>query len=243
MSNCERLLCKEIRDFVSLDRIKRMDTGWAEVLPPKTASILSEIAERLCAEVAQGRAFSPEPPSKILRAFGVPFEKVKVVIVGRDPYPKAGDANGLAFSVDRNENKPQALRVLFDELARDQGFEVPTPGNLAPWSRQGVMLLNRALTVPTNSKISHINTIGWEDFTSIVIKVIAKRGLPFVIMPLGKEARELPGISLLPNTNRVERSYPGYRSYKRNFYRTAPFTEVNDKLVAQGGSPIDWRLS
>jgi uracil-DNA glycosylase len=190
-------------------------------------------------EIAAGRTYLPAG-DRILRAFERPLYDVRVLVVGQDPYPTPGHAVGLSFSVAPDVRPlPGSLRNIFRELYDDLGFGPPSSGDLTPWADQGVLLLNRVLTVTPGAAGSHRGR-GWEAVTECAINALAKRGGPMAAILWGRDAQGLkPMLGPVPW---VESPHPSPLSASRGFFGSHPFSRVNDLLVRQGGSPVDWRL-
>ncbi|PJI91032.1 uracil-DNA glycosylase [Luteimicrobium subarcticum] len=221
---------------VPLDRL--VDPGWARELAPVEPTI-RRMGDFLRTENAAGRGYQPAG-GDVLRAFSYPFEAVRVLIVGQDPYPNPGHPMGLSFSVQPHVRPfPASLRNIFTELRDDVGASEPTTGDLTPWCEQGVMLLNRVLTVAPGTPGSHRGQ-GWEDVTDCAIDALVRRGGPLVAVLWGKDAQSLrPRLGDVPVVATV---HPSPLSAYRGFFGSKPFTKVNQLLVAQGGDPVDWRL-
>ncbi len=215
-----------------------IDPGWAEALAPVEEQ-LTALGHFLRAEVAAGRGHLPAGPH-ILRAFERPLADVRVLIVGQDPYPTPGHAVGLSFSVAPDVRPlPPSLRNIFTEYASDLGHPAPATGDLTPWADQGVLLLNRALTVGPGRPNSHQNQ-GWETVTEQAIRALAARGGPLVAILWGRNARNLR--PLLGDVPAVESAHPSPLSASSGFFGSKPFSRVNALLAEQGAEPIDWRL-
>lgn len=189
-------------------------------------------------ENAAGRGYLPAGKN-VLRAFTYPLDSVKVLIVGQDPYPTPGNAVGLSFSVAPNVAPPRSLVNIFRELHDDVGAPLPSSGDLTPWCEQGVMLLNRVLTVTPNNANSHRGR-GWEKVTDHAIRTLAARGKPLVAILWGRNAQELR--PLLGNTPVIASPHPSPLSASRGFFGSKPFSRANALLAEQGASPVDWRL-
>ncbi|HSE09822.1 MAG TPA: uracil-DNA glycosylase [Nocardioidaceae bacterium] len=211
---------------------------WAEALAP-VDDVISRMGQFLRDEVAAGRTYLPAG-DHILRAFERPLSDVRVLVVGQDPYPTPGHAVGLSFSVAPDVRPlPGSLRNIFRELHDDLGVDPPTSGDLTPWADHGVLLLNRVLTVRPGAAGSHRGR-GWEQVTECAIHALAKRGGPLAAILWGRDAQSLkPMLGPVPW---VESTHPSPLSASRGFFGSRPFSRVNDLLVRQGGSPIDWRL-
>lgn len=215
-----------------------IDPGWAAALGPVAARITA-MGEFLRAEVAAGRPYLPAG-DLVLRAFERPLADVKVLVVGQDPYPTPGHAVGLSFSVAPDVRPlPPSLRNIFTELVADLGVPAPTSGDLTPWADQGVLLLNRSLTVRPGTPASHRGR-GWEEVTEAAIRALADRGGPLVAVLWGSDARKLgPLLGAVP---RVESVHPSPLSARGGFFGSRPFSRANALLVEQGAQPVDWRL-
>ncbi|MFP8886345.1 uracil-DNA glycosylase [Streptomyces mangrovi] len=215
-----------------------VEPGWAKALEP-AAGRIAAMGDFLRAEIAAGRTYLPAGPN-VLRAFQQPFDDVRVLIVGQDPYPTPGHAVGLSFSVAPDVRPlPGSLENIFRELRADLGLPRPSSGDLTPWTRQGVLLLNRALTTAPRRPAAHRGK-GWEEVTEQAIRALAARGKPLVAVLWGRDARNLrPMLEAYPA---VESAHPSPMSADRGFFGSRPFSRSNELLVRQGGEPVDWRL-
>ncbi len=215
-----------------------LDPGWATALEPVAPNIAA-MGEFLRAEVAAGRPYLPAG-DKVLRAFTQPFDDVRVLIVGQDPYPTPGNPIGLSFAVDRHVRPlPRSLVNIFTELRSDLGVPQPANGDLTPWTRTGVLLLNRCLTVQPGKPASHRGK-GWEAVTDQAVRALVARGTPLVAILWGKDAQTLR--PLLGETPRVESAHPSPMSADRGFFGSRPFSRANALLTERGGVPVDWTL-
>ncbi len=181
------------------------------------------------------------PPGKyIFNAFDqCPFEKVKVVILGQDPYHEPGQAHGLCFSVNDGVQFPPSLQNIFKEIQSDLGMSIPTSGNLERWAQQGVLLLNATLTVRAHSAGSHQHK-GWEQFTDAAIHRIAE-GKEHVAFILWGSFAQKKGEFINPNKHLVLKSpHPSPLSAHRGFFGNKHFSKTNEYLVATGQTPISW---
>ncbi len=213
-----------------------LPADWAAALEP-VEPVLHQLAESLGADLDKGRQVLPDARF-ILRAFTTPLDRVRVVIVGQDPYPTVGHAVGLSFAVDPATRPiPRSLANIYRELASDTGSAPPATGDLSGWSEQGVLLLNRVLTVRAGETASH-RGIGWELVTDAAIRALVARGGPLVAILWGKDALRLK--PLLGRTPTVESVHPSPLSASRGFFGSRPFSRVNELLVQQGADPIDW---
>ncbi|GIG65809.1 uracil-DNA glycosylase 1 [Phytomonospora endophytica] len=215
-----------------------MDEGWAKALEP-VASNIASMGDFLRAEIAAGRSYLPAGEN-VLRAFKQPFDDVRVLIVGQDPYPTPGHAVGLSFSVAPDVKPiPGSLRNIYTELMDDMDAPKPSNGDLTPWTEQGVLLLNRALTTVPRNPNGHKGK-GWEPITERAIQALAERGGPLVAILWGSNARSLK--PLLGSVPCVESVHPSPMSARTGFFGSKPFSKANAHLVAQGAEPINWEL-
>lgn len=220
-----------------------VDNGWADALTPVHEQI-SRMGEMLRGELAEGRSYLPSGEN-VLRAFTRPFDDVRVLIVGQDPYPTPGHAVGLSFSVAPDVSPvPRSLANIFREYSDDLGFPTPSNGDLTPWADQGVLLLNRVLTVQPGLPASHRRR-GWEAITEQAIRaVVARNGdgdsAGLVAILWGRDARTLK--PMLGDTACIESAHPSPLSASRGFFGSRPFSRTNELLVAGGHRPVDWRL-
>lgn len=178
--------------------------------------------------------------SNIFRAFDkCPVEKLKVVIIGQDPYHGPGQANGLCFSVADGVPFPPSLRNIFQEVSTDTGAPIPSSGNLDRWAEQGVLLLNAVLTVREHEAASHVGR-GWEQFTDAVVRAIAARKEGIVYLLWGSYAQRKGAIAD-PQKNCILKSvHPSPLSVYRGFWGCKHFSKANDYLIAHGQTPINW---
>ena len=207
---------------------------WAEALAPVDDRII-EIGRFLRSEPAY------QPAGELIfRAFRRPLADVRVLVVGQDPYPNPRHPIGLCFAVDPDVRPlPPSLLNIYRELQDDVGVTPPEHGDLSAWSDQGVMLLNRVLTVRPGVSNSHKGK-GWEDVTACAIDVLAARGGPLVAILWGNDAKNLqPRLGNVPAVTSV---HPSPLSAHRGFFGSKPFSQVNALLVQQGGRPVDWSL-
>lgn len=215
-----------------------MDPGWAEALAP-VAGDIAALGDRLRAEVAAGRGYLPSGDN-VLRAFQRPLADVRVLIVGQDPYPTPGHPIGLSFAVERHVRPlPRSLGNIYRELHDDLGIPPAPHGDLSAWSDQGVMLLNRVLTVRPGAPASHRGW-GWEKVTEHAIRTLVQRGGPLVAILWGRDASGLK--PLLGSVPWVESAHPSPLSASRGFFGSRPFSRVNALLAQQGADPVDWRI-
>ena len=211
---------------------------WGRALAPVEPAITA-MGDFLRAEMAAGRSYLPRG-NHVLRAFEQPMRDVRVLIVGQDPYPTPGHAVGLCFSVDPDVRPlPKSLVNIYREMVADLGVDPPTTGDLSPWARHGILLLNRVLTVCPGNAGSHRGR-GWEAVTEHAIKALVARDEPLVAILWGRDAQTLK--PLLGSTPYIESAHPSPLSASRGFFGSRPFSRANALLVEQGGEPVDWRL-
>jgi uracil-DNA glycosylase len=215
-----------------------MAPDWAAALEPVTDRIDVLLAE-LRAESATGSPFLPAE-HLVLRAFARPLGDVRVVIVGQDPYPTPGHPIGLSFAVDAAVRPvPRSLANVYRELHDDLGIAPAAHGDLSAWSDQGVLLLNRVLTVAPGRAGSHRGR-GWEEVTACALQALGARGGPLVAVLWGRDAAD--AAPLLGAVPVVASAHPSPLSAHRGFVGSRPFSRVNRLLAEQGAPPIDWRL-
>ncbi|MGW9169530.1 uracil-DNA glycosylase [Agromyces sp. NPDC055658] len=215
-----------------------IDPGWAGALAP-VAPRIAAMGDFLRAETAAGRGYLPSG-DRVLRAFVAPLADVRVLIVGQDPYPTPGHPIGLSFAVDPHVRPvPRSLQNIYRELHDDLGVAPPAHGDLTHWSRNGVMLLNRVLTVRPGEAASHRGK-GWEEVTDHAIRSLVGRGTPLVAILWGRDAQGLK--PLLGDTPVIESAHPSPLSASRGFFGSRPFSRANSLLEAQGADPVDWHL-
>ncbi|GER23947.1 uracil-DNA glycosylase [Zafaria cholistanensis] len=212
--------------------------SWAGPLAP-VDGLLRSIAAELEARRTAGERILPAP-GRVLRALSTPLDRVKVLIVGQDPYPTPGHAVGLSFAVDAHVRPlPRSLANIYRELAADVGVEPPAHGDLSAWADQGVLLLNRVLTVGAGASGSH-RGLGWQKVTDAAVAALAARGGPLVSVLWGRDAQALA--PALAGTAVITSAHPSPLSASRGFFGSRPFSRTNELLAEQGAAPVDWRL-
>ena len=216
-----------------------MMTTWNEILAEEMQKDyyqeLQAFVEKRRAEV---RVF-PEEKNVFNALELTPFESVKVVILGQDPYHGFGQAHGLSFSVQKGIPLPPSLKNIYKELQEDIGGELPTEGDLSHWAKQGVLLLNTVLTVEEGNANSH-KGMGWERLTNRLIESLNELKHPVIFILWGKPAQDKE--KLITNSNHVilKAPHPSPLSAYRGFFASKPFSKVNDILIQQGQTPIRW---
>lgn len=225
---------------------------WSDILPEEMVRQGCELAARAQSERERGEVIYPAQEN-IFRALTLtPPEKVKVCIVGQDPYHEAGQATGLAFSVPKGVTIPPSLRNIFQELHTDLGCPVPASGDLSPWAERGVLLLNTALTVKEGSANSHAGW-GWQDFTHSVFKACTQLPQPVVFILWGGSARAFIADLLISQMWEQKKaciwsSHPSPLGARKGseavpaFIGSRPFSKANTLLEQMGGAPINWSL-
>ncbi len=220
----------------SLDEL--LGPGWADAMAPVEDRIRT-MGDFLRAEQAAGRPFLPAG-ERIFAAFQQPLDDVRVLVVGQDPYPTPGHPIGLCFAVAPDVRPvPRSLQNIFREYQDDLGLREPATGDLTPWVHQGVLLLNRCLTVQPGKPASHRGK-GWEEVTEQAIRALVDRSQPLVAILWGRDARNLG--PWLGDTPRIEAPHPSPMSADRGFFGSRPFSRTNQLLRELGADPVDWRL-
>lgn len=215
-----------------------LDPGWASALESEAGRVAA-LGDFLRAETAAGRGYLPAGQN-VLRAFTYPLADARLLIVGQDPYPTPGHAIGLAFAVNRAVRPvPRSLKNIYRELHDDLGIAEPQHGDLSRWAEQGVVLLNRVLTVQAGVSGSHRRK-GWEAVTEAAIRALVARDRPLVAILWGNDALSLR--PMLGETPVIASAHPSPLSASRGFFGSRPFSRANKLLVDQGAEPIDWNL-
>lgn len=226
------------RTLAQLAEDGEIDPGWAEALAPVQDEVTA-LGERLRAEEAAGRGYLPAGRD-VLRAFRRPLADVRVLITGQDPYPTPGHPIGLSFAVEEHVRPlPRSLVNIYAERQSDVGIPPAPHGDLSAWSDQGVLLLNRVLTVQPGAPGSH-RRWGWEQVTELAIRALVARDQPLVAVLWGKDAEGLR--PLLGDTPIIASAHPSPLSARRGFFGSRPFSRANALLADLGASPIDWRV-
>ena len=214
-------------------------TTWNEIL---SEEMKKDYYQELLAFVQKRREeVSVFPEEKnVFRALELtPFESVKVVILGQDPYHGFGQAHGLSFSVQKGIPLPPSLRNIYKELQEDLGGELPTEGDLSHWAKQGVLLLNTVLTVEEGNANSH-KGMGWERLTNRLIESLNELNHPVIFILWGKPAQDKEKLITNPSHVILKSPHPSPLSAYRGFFGSKPFSRVNDILIQQGQTPIRW---
>jgi uracil-DNA glycosylase len=219
-----------------------IETSWKEVLQDEFKKpYFKNIVAHLKTEKEQGKVIYPPGP-QIFHAFeATPFEEVKVVLLGQDPYHGPGQAHGLSFSVQKGVPPPPSLVNIFKELHDDVGVPIPNHGYLEKWARQGVLLLNASLTVRAGEPMSH-SKIGWHKFTDCVISTVSEQLEHIVFLLWGKFAQEKRELIDTKKHLILKAAHPSPLAAKNGFFGCRHFSKTNDYLMKHGKDPIDWAL-
>jgi len=211
--------------------LAQIDPSWLAIFAPHQAKL------ELLIEELENEEISP-PLAKVFRVFNKPVTDYRAVIVGQDPYPTPGHANGLAFSVDPSITKlPVSLRNIFTEYSSDTGFPIPENGDLSSWANNGVALINSSLSLHMRNKKSHL-TIGWQEITSTALRALALQGSVAILW--GSHAQKVG--SVFDRERRIESVHPSPLSAYRGFFGSKPFSRCNEILISLNQQPIDWYL-
>ena len=170
-----------------------------------------------------------------------PLEKVRVVIVGQDPYHGAGQAHGMSFSVKKGVKIPPSLQNIFKELKDDLGCEIPEHGNLEGWAEQGVLLMNTAWSVEKGKPASHAQ-FGWLEFSQNILKMLNDSEQPIVFILWGAHAQKVGAEITNPKHLKIETAHPSPFSARRGFFGSKPFSRANGFLLQHGRGEIDWQI-
>lgn len=217
----------------------KIEQSWRKNLLDEFQKPYFESLKKFLIEEKQSHAVYPKG-ADIFAAFdNTPFESVKVVILGQDPYHGANQAHGLAFSVNEGIVHPPSLKNIFKELKDDMGCDIPKSGNLMPWAKEGVFLLNTVLSVRANEANSHKN-MGWESFTDAVIKVLNERKENLVFILWGAPAGAKSSLIDAKKHLILKAPHPSPLSSYRGFFGSKPFSKTNEYLNGHGIKPIEW---
>jgi uracil-DNA glycosylase len=218
----------------------KLPDGWLKALSAEFEKpYWDELQTFVAGERKKHQVFPPE--DEVFSAFELtPYESVRVVILGQDPYHDDGQAHGLCFSVKPGITAPPSLGNMYKELKTDLGCKIPNNGYLVPWAKQGVLMINAVLTVQAHTPNSHKDH-GWETFTDAVIRAVSDRADPAVFVLWGKYAQKKKKLIDAKKHVVIEGAHPSPLSVKL-FLGSKPFSKVNDALASQGKSPIDWQI-
>ena len=223
--------------------------NWHEIPPPWMDVIghefdrpyMTQLEKFLRDERAAGRHVFPAAPDIFNALNTTSFEDVKIVLLGQDPYHGEGQAHGLAFSVQDHVPLPPSLRNIYKEIAAEYGVQMPRTGNLTPWAKQGVLLLNATLTVVQDQAGSHQKR-GWEDFTDAIIRAVNDKHLNVVFMLWGSHAQKKGAFIDRKKHLVLEAPHPSPLSAHRGFLGCGHFKKANDYLSSHGKTPIEWQI-
>lgn len=218
-----------------------IDNDWLTVLDEEFRKpYYKELYKFVLSEYNTAQVFPPA--DDIFNAFHLtPLSKVKVVIIGQDPYHNVGQAHGLCFSVKPDVEIPPSLVNIYQELHDDLGCEIPNNGYLVKWANQGVLMLNTVLTVRAHMANSHQGK-GWEEFTNAAIRALNEQDRPIVFLLWGKPAQMKKKMLNNPNHLILEAPHPSPLSAYRGFFGSRPFSKANQFLEEHGETPIDWQI-
>ena len=222
----------------------QLEEGWKKALAEEFgAEYMKELKKKLTKEMKAGIVLYPLA-KQIFNAFNfTPFDKVKVVILGQDPYHGKGQAHGLSFSVPNGITPPPSLVNIFKEIESDLGVKISkTNGNLESWAKQGVLLLNAILTVRANNPASHRN-LGWEKLTNAAIKALSDKREHIVFLLWGKFAQEKENLIDISKHLVLKAPHPSPFSANSGFFGCKHFSKTNEYLTQTGQTPIDWTLT
>lgn len=218
-----------------------IENDWLEPLKPEFSKpYYKKLYETVKSEYETKQIF-PDA-NDIFNAFALtPLSKVKVVILGQDPYHNVGQAHGLCFSVKPDVDIPPSLVNIYKELHDDLGCYIPNNGYLVKWAEQGILMLNTVLTVRAHMANSH-RGLGWEQFTDAAIRILNEQNRPIVFILWGKPAQSKKSMLNNPNHLILEAPHPSPLSAHRGFFGSKPFSKTNEFLKAHGEEPIDWQI-
>ena len=218
-----------------------IDDTWYHVLQDEFKKDYWHSLTETVRKLYKTKTVYPEPNNMFNAFDSTPFDKVKVVIIGQDPYHGYGQAHGLSFSVKESIKIPPSLRNIYKELHSDLDLPIPKTGNLQSWADQGVLMLNTVLTVEANNANSH-KDLGWEIFTKAAIEAISRELKNVVFILWGKQAQSLCSILDDKKHHILSSAHPSPLSAHNGFFGCKHFSKSNDYLIKQGQGPIDWSI-
>jgi uracil-DNA glycosylase len=222
-------------------KLPNLPLSWQEVLRPEFAKpYYRELVDFLGAERSQHQVFPPEP-DVFSALIETPYDRVRVVILGQDPYHDDGQAHGMCFSVRAGVTPPPSLKNIFRELSSDLGCREPNHGLLIPWARQGVLLLNAVLTVRAHEAGSHQRK-GWEQFTDAVIRAVNAKSEPIAFVLWGAQAQKKAELIDASRHLVLQSAHPSPLSAAKGFFGSRPFSKISAFLRERGYDEIDWQL-
>lgn len=221
-----------------------IEESWLKVLSDEFEKpYMKSLKAFLQEEKRKGHSIYPQSADTFNALNHTPFDKVKVVILGQDPYHGTGQAHGLSFSVQKGIKVPPSLKNMYKELSTDiPGFVIPDHGNLTQWADEGVLLLNATLTVRAHEAGSHQKQ-GWETFTDKIITELSEKRTGLVFLLWGKYAQDKASLIDQHKHTIIAAAHPSPFSAYRGFLGSRPFSKANEILITQGQSPIDWQIS
>ena len=220
----------------------RLNDEWKNLLITEfDKDYMKNLRQFLASEMKLGKTIFPEGKNIFNALNTTPLSKVKVVILGQDPYHGAGQAHGLCFSVQKGVPPPPSLENIFKELKDDLGFEPPKHGELTKWAQQGVLLLNTCLTVEKGKPLSH-QSRGWENFTDKIIQTLNEQQRPLVFVLWGSPAQRKEGLITNKAHLVLKAPHPSPLSAFRGFFGSKHFSKANEFLKSTNQEPIDWKL-
>lgn len=244
MRICEEVVIEVKAKGLSFPKFESLlvEKSWVEILGIEFQKQYMERLHQFVSQEAAGRIPIYPPPAKLFNAFNsCPFDKVKVVIIGQDPYHGPGQATGLCFSVEKGIKLPSSLTNIFLEIESDLNCDFPSHGNLEKWAHQGVLLLNTVLTVRDHHANSHAKK-GWEIFTDAAIRALAQQRSGVVFLLWGNQAQEKLRLINKTSHHILKAFHPSGVSAHRGFFKCRHFSKTNQILVDQGSLPVDWQL-
>lgn len=237
----KKKVTKNIKKKSASEILLGIDRSWKNVLSKEFESeYFKKLNEFI--EIEQKKQVIYPPVSRIFASFNtIPFDKVKVIIIGQDPYHGPGQANGLSFSVSTGIKPPPSLQNIFNEIHSDLGIPIPKTGDLEPWAKQGVLLLNATLTVSANQPGSHQKK-GWEQFTDAAITALSEQRKGLVFLLWGKFAQAKENLIDTTKHHVLKAPHPSPFSVHTGFYGCKHFSKTNMLLKKEGLKEIDWRI-
>jgi uracil-DNA glycosylase len=221
--------------------IPALPTSWRSLLAKETDKPYFQKLDQFLEKEKRAATIYP-PPGEIFAALKLtPFKNVKVLLLGQDPYPGEGQAHGLCFSVRPGIKPPASLRNIYRELKSDVGFRIPNHGYLAPWAKQGILMLNAVLTVRAGEPNSHQGK-GWEIFTDTIISRVNEKAGPVVFVLWGAYAQKKIALIDTAKHTIIKSAHPSPLSARHGFFGSRPFSQINQALRAAKNPPIDWQL-
>lgn len=223
--------------------MKQLPKKWLELLKEEiNKEYYKNLENKIDNDIKNGKIIYPKQ-EEIFKAFELtPYENIKIVIIGQDPYPGKDEAEGLAFSVKEGIKIPPSLKNIFKELNSDLGYEIPTSGSLYKWAKQGVFLINTILTVEEGKPLSHKN-YGWEQFTDHVIELIDQKASDVVFILWGNNAKSKKKLIKNNIDNIIESSHPSPLGARVSFFGSRPFSKANEILIRKKINPVDFNLN